>query len=149
MSNVLTAPKAEKTIKEVAKVANPFNGLENKPMKKVASELTLLKTSINKTVEGEVKSVSKYYSEFRKTYESINKWLKLQNEKGRTFDPVKCHEILMVGNLKALTDSDKAINEGKATKAANEGKKYVYPTQWSANRMFVAFVHAVETTIKK
>ena len=148
MSNVLTAPKKETTLKVEAMI-NPFNGLDNKPMKKNVSELTLLKTSINKTVEGEVKSVSKYYSEFRKTYDNINKWLKLQNEKGRTFDPLKCHEILMVGNLKAVTDSDRAINEGKATKAANEGKKYVYPVQWSANRMFVAFVHAVETTVKK
>ena len=127
---------------------NPFNGLENKPAKKTVSQLTTIKTTINKNVDGEVKSVSKYFSEFRKNFDNINSWLKEAHTKGRTFNPDLCHDILMNGKLALIVDADKKIIEAKQAKANKDGKKFVTPTQWSANRMFVAFVHAVETTKK-
>lgn len=146
MSTVKTNQKESLVIASV----NPFTGLDNKPSKVVAqSQLTILKTTINKSVEGEVKSVSKYFSEFRKNFDNINAWLKEAHTKGRTFDPNLCHDILMNGKLSAIIDADKRIIEAKMVKANKEGKKFVAPTQWSANRMFVAFVHAVETTVKK
>ena len=128
---------------------NPFVGLDNKPEKIVnQSQLVILKTTINKSVEGEVKSVSKYFSEFRKNFDNINIWLKEAHTKGRTFNPELCHDILMNGKLAYIIDADKSIIEAKQVNANKEGKKFVAPTQWSANRMFVAFIHAVETTTK-
>lgn len=133
---------------KIATTINPFNGLENKPAKKTVSQLTTLKTTINKNVDGEVKSVSKYFLEFRKNFDNINAWLKEAHTKGRTFNPELCHDILMNGKLSFIVDADKSIMRAKQAKANKEGKKFVAPTQWSANRMFVAFVHAVETTTK-
>lgn len=142
MSTVKTNQKDSLVIASV----NPFTGLDNKPSKIVAqSQLTILKTTINKSVEGEVKSVSKYFSEFRKNFDNINAFLKEAHSKGRTFNAELCHDILMNGNLKEIIKSDKTIQDNKASKNA----KFVAPTQWSANRMFVAFIHAVETTVKK
>ena len=123
---------------------NPFNGLENKPAKKTVSQLTTLKTTINKNVDGEVKSVSKYFSEFRKNFDNINAWLKEAHTKGRTFNPELCHDILMNGKLGVIIDADKEIQSAKMAK----NPKLLFPSQWSANRMFVAFIHAVETTTK-
>ena len=140
--------KVEKNILIDTSNLNPFNGLENKPAKKTVSQLTTLKTTINKNVDGEVKSVSKYFSEFRKNFDNINAWLKEAHTKGRTFNPELCHDILMNGKLSFIVDADKSIMRAKQAKANKEGKKFVAPTQWSANRMFVAFVHAVETTTK-
>lgn len=140
--------KANKKESLVLTSLNPFNGLENKPAKKTVSQLTTIKTTINKNVDGEVKSVSKYFSEFRKNFDNINSWLKEAHTKGRTFNPDLCHDILMNGKLALIVDADKKIIEAKQAKANKDGKKFVTPTQWSANRMFVAFVHAVETTKK-
>lgn len=143
-----TLVKNQTITSEISKTVNPFNGLDNKPTKKTASQLTTIKTTINKNVDGEVKSVSKYFSEFRKNFDNINSWLKEAHTKGRTFNPDLCHDILMNGKLALIVDADKKIIEAKQAKANKDGKKFVTPTQWSANRMFVAFVHAVETTKK-
>lgn len=132
------------TTVKTKEISNIFVGLDKKETKVSKSQLTIIKTEVNKAVDGEVKSVSKYFAEFRKNFENINCWLKEANSKGRTFNPTVCHDILMNGKLSLLIEADKAITEARAKKATENGRKYSAPIQWSANRMFAAFVHAVE-----
>ena len=152
MSNVLNAEaKKVQTVKDVAietkKAQNPFTEFSTKVTKVVTqSQLTVLKTSINKEVEGNVKSVSAYFTEFRKNFENIRAYIKEAHTKGRTFDADLIHEILMVGNIKPLLAASDKIEAAKVEKL---GSKYKAPTSWSANRMFMCFVVATETTTKK
>jgi len=115
---------------------------------KSTSLLVAIKKDINSTIESNTRSVSSYFAEFRKNYRNIENWLKEANNKGRTFDPEKIHTIINVGKLALIIEADKLLQSERDTKALKEGKKFTSPQTWSANRMFVAFVKAVETTKK-
>jgi len=115
---------------------------------KVKSELTIIKTDLNKSVENGVRSVSAYFKEFRSNYKQVEKWLLESNRRGRTFNVELIHDILKNGNIKPIFSGDDLVQSLRAQTATKNGKPYKQPTQWSANRIMTAFVHAVETTKK-
>ena len=115
---------------------------------KQTSQLVKIKKDVCSNIEGNVRSLSSYFAEFRKNYKNVENWLIEANGKGRTFDTNKVHEIINVGKLSYIIEADKLINALREEKATKEGKKYTSPSAWSANRIFVAFVRSVETTPK-
>ena len=134
-----------KSIKEVSNESvNQFTEFSTQVAKVVTkSQLTIIKTDINRNVESNVKSVSAYFNEFRKNHAAIKAWLKEAHTKGRTFDANVAHDILMIGNMKALLAGSDKI---EAVKMDKLGSKYKAPNGWSAARMFASFVAATETT---
>lgn len=138
MSNV-------KSIKEVSNESvNQFAEFSTQVAKVVTkSQLTIIKTDINRNVESNVKSVSAYFNEFRKNHAAVKAWLKEAHTKGRTFDANVAHDILMIGNMKALLSGSDKIEAAKMDKL---GSKYKAPNGWSAARMFTSFIAAAETT---
>ena len=115
---------------------------------RVKSQLTIIKTDLNKSVEGGVRSVSAYFKEFRSNYKQVENWLLESNRRGRTFDVALIHDILKNGNIKPIFSGDVVVQTLRKETATKNNKEYKEPTQWSANRIFTAFVHAVETTKK-
>lgn len=115
---------------------------------KVKSELTIIKIDLNKSVDSGVRSVSAYFKEFRSNYKKVEKWLLEANRRGRTFDVQMIHDILKNGNIKPIFEGDNLVQSLRIDKCIEKGTEYKKPTQWSANRIFTAFVHAVETTTK-
>ncbi len=116
---------------------------------KQTSQLVKIKKDVCQNIEGNVRSVSSYFAEFRKNYKNIEGWLIEANSKGRTFNTEKVHEIVNIGKLSFIIEADKLIIQEREERATKEGKKFSAPTQWSANRIFVAFVRSVETTKKQ
>lgn len=106
---------------------------------KTVSALTVSKTTVIKTTEGETRSPSSYFKNFRAQYKELENFLKLANAKGRTFNISLIHEIIMNGQLKPILEADTVIQNAKK----------VPQSTWSANRLFVAFLSAVETTAPK
>lgn len=101
---------------------------------KVKSELVIAKESLTKGIEQDVRSVSSYFKELRKRPEQLKTFLSEAQKKGRKFDSAKIHTIINTGDLKTLTDADMEIcNQRNST-----------PKNWSANRLFVAFLRATE-----
>jgi hypothetical protein len=130
----------------VKSIENEFTFLSNKPAKVVTkSELTIQRMVVTDSMESNVKSVSTYFNEMRKNHKEIAVWLKTANSKGRTFDGEVIHDVLMNGNIKPVLKASDIIEGAKVAK----NPKYVTPKFWSANRLFAAFVNAVETTVKK
>ena len=116
---------------------------------KVLSAMVEAKQTTIKETEKNTRSVSAYFKEFRKNFASTETYLREAHKKGRTFNSDFIHDILMNGNLKKVTDADLILVEKRSTEAQNKGKKYTRPTQWSAKRVWDAFIFAVETTQPK
>ena len=143
--NMNTTKTTTKTVLTETQLICPTLGVAKE---KTTSLLVAIKKDINSTIESNTRSVSSYFSEFRKNYRNIESWLKEANNKGRTFDTEKIHTIINVGKLALIIEADKLLQTERDQKALKEGKKFTSPQNWSANRMFVAFVKAVETTKK-
>lgn len=127
-----------------------FDGLNEVPTKKVVSELSQLTQTINKDVEGSVRSVSSYFKEFRKKGSELTAKMKLYNVKGRTFNPELCHKILNCGDIKPIYEGSDRYEDARRAKLLSEGKEYKpFSGVWSANRLQTVFFFVVETTPKK
>lgn len=150
-----------KTKNSNVKSVNNFNPLENLTLSnldylkeksvqsKTVSALTIARQSTIKETEKNTRSVSSYFKEFRKNFAHIETYLKEAHKRERTFNTEMIQDILMNGNLKALTDADLKLTLKRETEAIAKGKKFSAPTAWTASRMFNAFIFAVETTEPK
>lgn len=127
-----------------------FEGLNNLPVKKQISELSQLTQSINRTVEGNVRGLSSYFKEFRKTGSELSAKMKLYNAKGRTFDSELCHKIINCGDISYITKGSDRYEETRKNKAISEGKEFkTWNGVWSSDRLQKIFFFVVETTPKK
>jgi hypothetical protein len=108
------------------------------PVKRGQSELSISRRTLVKGVDKEVKSLSAYFKEFRKSSELKN-FLSLAHARGRTFDPDKVHAIVNCGDIKTLLAADEEIQSAKKNPAQN----------WSGQRVLTAFVAATEIKTPK
>ena len=117
------------------------------PAKKQVSELSQLTQSINKTVEGNVRGLSSYFKEFRKSGADLNAKMKLYNAKGRTFNTDLCHKIINLGEISHITKGSDMFEKKKKNRLGDKYKEW--NGIWSANRLQTVFFFVVETTPKK
>ena len=108
------------------------------PVKRGQSEMSISRQTLVKGVETNVKSVSSYFKEFRKSAELKN-FLALAHARGRNFNAAKVHEIINCGDIKPLIEADKLLQATKKTPAQN----------WSGQRVLAAFVAATEIKTPK
>lgn len=116
---------------------------------KTESALTTARRNVVKETNNEVRSISSYFREFRKTFKNIEIYLNEAHKKGRTFNAELIQDILMVGNIKPIIEADERLQARKETEARAKGKKFTAPLLWSGDRIFTAFILAVETTAPK
>lgn len=116
---------------------------------KTVSAMVEAKQTTIKETEKNTRSVSAYFKEFRKNFASTETYLREAHKKGRTFNADLIHDVLMNGNLKTITDADVKLTLKRETEALAKGKKFISPTNWSAKRIWDAFIFAVETTESK
>ena len=117
------------------------------PAKKQVSELSQLTQSINKTVEGNVRGLSSYFKEFRKSGADLNAKMKLYNAKGRTFNTDLCHKIINLGEISHITKGSDMFEVDRKNRLGDKYKEW--NGIWSANRLQTVFFFVVETTPKK
>lgn len=117
------------------------------PAKKQVSELSQLTQSINKTIEGNVRGLSSYFKEFRKSGADLNAKMKLYNAKGRTFDVELCHKIINLGEISHITKGSDMLEIDRKNRLGDKYKEW--NGVWSANRLQTVFFFVVETTLKK
>lgn len=134
-----TSNKSAKAITSSSITMNIDNLGTKLPAIKSVSAITQAKTTINQNVESGTRSMSSYFKEFRANHREIESFLKLAHAKGRTFNVQLVHDIIMNGKLAPLTESDAILQNAKKVPAK----------VWSANRMFQAFILAIETTPSK
>lgn len=98
---------------------------------KKASALQVASSEVNKILNDELTSISKAFNALRKATPKIAAYLALRSEKSEkfTFNADLCHQILNVGNLKALT----------ATFDLNDSLRL----KWSPNAIKTAFYKAI------
>jgi len=116
---------------------------------KTESALTIARRNVITEMTKEVRSISSYFREFRRTFKDIETYLNEAHKKGRTFNSQLIQDILMIGNIKPIIAADEKIQALKSASARAKGKKFTEPQLWSANRLFIAFIVAVETTPKR
>lgn len=116
---------------------------------KTESAMTTARKNVVTEINGQVRSVSSYFREFRRTFKDIEIYLNEAHKKGRTFNAELIQDILMIGNIKPIIEADTRLQMRKETEARAKGKKFTAPTAWSGSRIFTAFILAVETTAPK
>lgn len=149
MSNQKTVAQNATTVSAKVKDFESFDftGMETLPAKKQVSELAQITQGINRSVEGEVRGLSSYFKTFRKQGKELAQKMKLYNAKGRTFDPVLCHEIINLGNIKLVTDGSDKFEAARSQKLGDKYKPF--NGVWTSNRLQAVFFFVVETTPKK
>lgn len=116
------------------------------PAKKQVSELSQITQTINKTVEGNVRGLSSYFKEFRKSGADLNSKMKLYNAKGRTFNTELCHKIINLGEISHITKGSDMLEVDRKNRLGDKYKEW--NGIWSANRLQTIFFFVVETTVK-
>lgn len=142
-SNVL------ETLQPIVTLSNLDFLKEKSASVKTVSAMVEAKQTTIKETEKNTRSVSAYFKEFRKNFVSTEIYLREAHKKGRTFNADLIHDVLMNGNLKTITDADVKLTLKRETEALAKGKKFVSPNNWSAKRIWDAFIFAVETTEPK
>jgi len=98
------------------------------------SPLAAARKTLIQDIDGNVKSLSSYFKEFRKNHENLAKFITEAQAKGRRFDAEKVHAIINVGTLSLITSEDDQIQAAKSKPAKT----------WSGTRLFQAFIRATE-----
>lgn len=101
---------------------------------KTLSPVAQARKTVIQTIDGNVKSLSSYFKEFRKNHENLQKFIIEAQVKGRRFDGAVIHDIVNNGKLSLITEQDDIIQAAKEKKAVT----------WSGTRLFTAFLRACE-----